>query len=136
MVKRIFRNLDGDVFFTDDSLTGQARLRFHAPGPIEEVFFQLVSLFQRLETLANDAVASGAGAEAGTGAFPLDLVFVGQIENRSAGRSLDDHAFRAELLVEQKNHLRHQISSISFRLRPDRAAFTVRSMRRAAKASV
>ena len=113
-----------------------AGLALKAPGLIKVVFFQLVSLFQRVETLADDAVASGAGADAAAGAFHLDVVLVSQLENRSAGFGLDDHAFRAELLVGQKNDLRHQISSISFRLRPDRAAFTVRSMRRAAKASV
>ena len=52
MVKRIFRNLDGHVFFAHDSLARQTRLRFQTPGTIEIVLFQLVSLFQRVETLA------------------------------------------------------------------------------------
>src|SRR5450830_1199141 len=136
MVERIFRNFDGDVFSPDDGLAGQARIRFQAPGTVKKVFFQLVSFFQRVETLANNAVASGASADTAAGTLDLDVVLVGNFEDGLAGLSLHDHTVRAMLGVWQKMTCGINYSSISFRLRPARAAFTVWFMRRAAKASV
>ena len=74
MVERIFRDFDGEVFSPHFRLTTQARRRLQAPRPIKIVFFQVVSLIEAVETFTNDAVASGAGIDAATGTFDLDVV--------------------------------------------------------------
>src|ERR1700712_4076230 len=107
MIKRIFRDLDGQVFSPDLGLTGQTRLRFQAPGTIKKVLFQLVGLFQRVETLADDAMASGAGADTAAGALDFDVIVVRYFKNRLADLGLDNHTVRAMLGVWQKNDLRH-----------------------------
>src|SRR5450830_416247 len=109
MVERIFRNFDGDVFSPYLGLTAYARSRLQAPGTVKKVFFQLVSVFQRVETLANNAVASGASADTAAGTLDLDVVLVGNFEDGLAGLSLHDHTVRAMLGVWQKNDLRHQL---------------------------
>src|SRR5450830_128197 len=109
MVERIFRNFDGDVFSPYLGLTAYARSRLQAPGTVKKVFFQLVSFFQRVETLANNAVASGASADTAAGTLDLDVVLVGNFEDGLAGLSLHDHTVRAMLGVWQKNDLRHQL---------------------------
>src|SRR5471030_3053616 len=136
VVERVLRNFDGQVLGPDLGLTAQARLGFQPPSPVKIVFFQIIGLFQRVETFANQAVAGGTGADATTGTFHFDMVLMGQFEDRDPRLSLHDQAVRAKLLVWQKNYLRHRYSPISFRLRPARAALTVESRRRAAKASV
>lgn len=67
VVERILGDLDGQVGIAHDHLATKARLRFQAPCLVQHVLFQLVGFFERIEALAHDAVASGAGLDAAAG---------------------------------------------------------------------
>ncbi|KIT67870.1 hypothetical protein QP65_00250, partial [Staphylococcus aureus] len=123
VVERVFRDLDGHVLGADLGLAGQARRGLQAPGAVEVVLFQLVGLVQRVETLADHAVARGAGADAAAGAFDLDVVVMGHFKDGLTGFGLHHHSVRTELLVGQKNHLRHQLLLDLIQVAPGQSGF-------------
>src|SRR3546814_4384009 len=61
-----------------------------------QVLFQFVGLVERIETLAHDAVARGAGAHTATGTFHFDVVVMGHLENGDTRLDLHDQPIRAE----------------------------------------
>src|SRR5471030_1226535 len=103
MVERIFRNFNGQVFGSDNSLARQARLGLQAPGLVEHILFQLVSLIERVQTFTNDAVAGGASADTAARTLDFNVVLMSDFKNRGAGRSFDDQPFRTEHGMGQKN---------------------------------
>ena len=88
---------------------------------------------ERVEALAHDHVAGGAGAGFLAGMLDLDAVREQQVAERLAGGRLDVIALRAQRGVRQDGELRHRGSAMDL---PASARRTLAFMRRAANASV
>ncbi len=68
-------------------------------------------------------MAGSARTHATTGAFNLDVVLVGNLENRRAGLHFYNQPVRAMLGVGQKNHLRHQLFLNFIQVAPGQCGF-------------
>ena len=74
MVARVFWQFDDKVFLRHDGLARQARLRGQAPRHVQQVFFLVFNLIERVVTLAHDDVAGGAGADFFAGVLNMHAV--------------------------------------------------------------
>src|SRR5690606_22639928 len=137
LVNGVLGNFHDQIPISHSSLAGQARLRLKPPRLVQHVVFQLIGLFQRVESFTNHDVTGGAGAGLFASMFDFDAVTQSGIQHGLTYLRLDNGAFRALFSMGQNNDLRHSAySSISLSCRPASAALTVASSRRAAKASV
>src|SRR5574341_44013 len=135
VVDRVARDLDHQVLLGHDGLAAQARVGLQAPGAVEQVFFALVHLVERVEALAHDHVAGGAGATHLASMLDRDVVLEQRLADRRARRDLNGAPFGAVLVVGQDldgGHSAHTSST----LRPAKAWRMPRFMRSAANASV
>src|SRR3990167_7626323 len=124
------------VLLGHHGLTRQPRIRLQPPGLVQHVVLELVGRLHGGEALTNHHMTGGTGTGLLAGMLDVDTVAQRDVEHGFARLRFDHRPFRTVLGVGQKDHLRHAYSSISLRLRPAKAALTVASRRRAAKASV
>src|SRR5206468_9258635 len=110
VVDRVLRDVDRHVLVGHDRLAAQARLRFQAPGAVEQVFFGLVHLAERFEALAHDHVAGGAGAAHLARVLDVHTIVEQRLADRGAALGLDGHALGAIFGVRQDGDLRHGMS--------------------------
>src|SRR5690606_5107567 len=105
-------------------LAGKARGELQAPGLVEEVVLLLLGRLERLEAVAHDHVAGGAGAALLARVLDLDAMVEQGVADRAPRLGVDLAAPGAERLVRQDGELRHRTSSTR---RPASAAETARS---------
>jgi len=90
-------------------LARQARIRLQAPGHVEQIFFLVGRVIQRVETFADHHVAGGTGAGFFAGVFDIDVAVEHGVAQALAGRRVDDGAVRAKRGVWKYDDLWHGI---------------------------
>ena len=108
VVDGVLRDLDGEVFVRHLGLARQALIRLQAPGLVEQVFFLLRSLIQRIEALAHDHVAGRAGTRLLARVLDLDVGTQQRIADGRAGLGFDHGPFRAVFDVRKDDDVWHE----------------------------
>src|SRR6476659_594625 len=133
VVDRVLGNLDGQVRVGHLRLARQARVRLEAPRLVEHVLLLLARLLQRIESLAHDHVAGGAGGLLLACMLDVDVIFQQRVAYGDSLPDFQDRSFRRQRGVRKHLQLRHQRFPIFL---PESARRTPWSMRRWANSSV
>ena len=109
-VDAVFRDFHHQVFCAYPCLARQARMRFQAPGFIQQIVFLIARWIQRFRALPNNDVAGGASAGLIARVVYVDVVIEQHVANGVATIGLYGGAIGAEFDVGQYNNLWHAVS--------------------------
>ena len=86
VINGVFRYFDRDVGLRQKSLATQAGIGLQSPSAVEQIFFALIHIVERLEAFANDDMACGTGTAQIAGMLDINFMVQERFANRSAGR--------------------------------------------------
>jgi hypothetical protein len=109
-VDAVFRDFHHQVFCAYPCLARQARMRFQAPGFIQQIVFFIARWVQRFKAFPNNDVAGGASAGLIASVVYVDVVIEQHIANGLAAFGLNGGAIWAKFDVGQYDNLWHAVS--------------------------
>jgi hypothetical protein len=74
LINGVFRNFDDQILITNHDLAAQPRVWLKHPGLVEQVIFKLIRRRQRIQTLPDDNMTSGAGTRHFAGVLNVDAM--------------------------------------------------------------
>ena len=94
-VDAVFRDFHHQVFCAHPCLARQARMRFQAPGFIQQIVFFVARWVERFKAFPNNHVTSRASAGLIASVVYVDVVGQQHVANGLAAVGLDGDALRA-----------------------------------------